>query len=96
MCILCRLSAWARRAVALGPTSIGAPCLSMHDLYCMFFCLNTDFVGNTKQYMFNFTYIYSFIPMSGSVGMGPSVLPCPGARDAVKTVVLLLLLSKKQ
>jgi hypothetical protein len=32
--------------------------------------------------MFNFIYIYSFIPM--------------GARDAVKTALLLLLLSKKQ
>ena len=33
---------------------------------------------------------------SGCVGMGPSVLLFPGARDAVKAVLLLLLLSKKQ
>ena len=46
--------------------------------------------------MFNFIYIYSFIPMSGCVGMDPSALLYPGARDAVKTVLLLLLLYKKQ
>jgi hypothetical protein len=40
-------------------------------------------------------YMYSFIPMSGCVGMGPSALLFPGARDAVKTALLLLLLSKK-
>jgi hypothetical protein len=34
--------------------------------------------------------------MSGCVGMGPSALLFPGARDAVKTALLLLLLSKKQ
>ena len=46
--------------------------------------------------MFNFTYIYSFIPMSGFVGMVPSSLLFPGARDAVKTALFLLFLSKKQ
>jgi hypothetical protein len=46
--------------------------------------------------MFNFIYIYSFIPMSGCVGMGPSALLFLEARDAVKTALLLLLLSKKQ
>jgi hypothetical protein len=46
--------------------------------------------------MFNFIYIYSFIPMSGFVGMGPSALPFQGARDAVNTALFLLLLSKKQ
>jgi hypothetical protein len=46
--------------------------------------------------MFNFIYIYSFIPLSGCVGMGPSALLCPGPRDAVKSALLLLLLSKKQ
>ena len=46
--------------------------------------------------MFNFIHIYSVIPMSGCVGMGPSALLCPGARDALKTALLLLLLSKKQ
>ena len=34
--------------------------------------------------------------MSGYVGMGPSALLFPGARDAAKTALLLLLLSKKQ
>ena len=37
--------------------------------------------------MFNFIYIYSFIPISGYVGMGPSALLCPGARDAVMTAL---------
>jgi hypothetical protein len=40
--------------------------------------------------------IYTFIPMSGCVGMGPSALLCPGTRDAIETALLLLLLSKKQ
>jgi hypothetical protein len=39
--------------------------------------------------MFNFIYIYSFIPMSGCVGMGPSALLFPRARDAVTTALLL-------
>ena len=34
--------------------------------------------------------------MSGCVGMGPSALLFPVARDAVKTALPLLLLSKKQ
>ena len=34
--------------------------------------------------------------MSGCVGMGPSALLFLDARDAVKTALLLLLLSKKQ
>ena len=34
--------------------------------------------------------------MSGCVGIGPSALLFPGVRDAVKTALLLLLLSKKQ
>jgi len=46
--------------------------------------------------MFNFIYIYSFIPMSGCVGMGLSALLCTGSRDVVATALLLLLLSKKQ
>jgi hypothetical protein len=40
--------------------------------------------------MFNSIYIYSFIPLSGCA------LLFLGARDAVKTALLLLLLSKKQ
>ena len=31
--------------------------------------------------------------MSGCVGMGPSAMLCTGFRDAVKTALLLLLLS---
>jgi hypothetical protein len=46
--------------------------------------------------MFNLIYIYNFIALSGCVDIGPSVLLFPGARDAVKTALLLLLLSKKQ
>ena len=46
--------------------------------------------------MYNFIYIYSFIPMSGCVGMGPSAMLFLGVRDAAKTALLLLLLSKKQ
>jgi hypothetical protein len=44
-------------------------------------------------YMYNFIYSYSFIPMSGCVGMGPSELLFPGVRDAVKTALPLFLLS---
>jgi hypothetical protein len=44
--------------------------------------------------MFNFIYINSFIPVSDCVGMDPSALLFPGARDAVKTALFLLLLSK--
>jgi hypothetical protein len=40
--------------------------------------------------MFNFIDIYDFIPMSGCVGIGPSAKQF---RDAVKTALLLLLLS---
>jgi hypothetical protein len=39
--------------------------------------------------MFNFIDIYSFIPVSGCVGMDPSALLCAGAFDAVKTALLL-------
>jgi hypothetical protein len=35
--------------------------------------------------MFNFIDIYSFIPVSGCVGIGPSALLYPGAYNAVKT-----------
>jgi hypothetical protein len=44
-------------------------------------------------YMFNFIYIYSFIPMSGCVGIGPSALLFLGASDAVMMALLLLLVS---
>ena len=34
--------------------------------------------------MFNFSGIYSFISVSGCVGIGPSELFCPGTYDTVK------------
>jgi hypothetical protein len=37
--------------------------------------------------MFYFIDIYSFIPVSGCVGMGTGALLCPGANDAVKTTL---------
>jgi hypothetical protein len=37
--------------------------------------------------MFNFIDIYSFIPVSGCVGMGAGALLCPGANNAVKTTL---------
>ena len=47
-------------------------------------------------FLLNVGTVYSFIPMSGCVDMGPSALLFPGIRDADKTALLLLLLSKKQ
>ena len=38
--------------------------------------------------MFNFIDIYSFIPVSGSVDMGPSALFSPGVYIGVKTALL--------
>jgi hypothetical protein len=35
--------------------------------------------------MFNFIDIYSFIPVSGCVDMGPSALLFPGVYNAIKT-----------
>ena len=46
--------------------------------------------------MFNLICIYSFIPMSGCVGMCSNALLFPGARDTAKTALFLLVLSKKQ
>jgi len=40
--------------------------------------------------MFNFIDNYSFIPVSGCVGRDPSALPCPGAYNAVKTVLSMV------
>ena len=37
--------------------------------------------------MFNFIDIYSFIPASGCVGMGPNALLYLGVYDAVKTAL---------
>jgi hypothetical protein len=69
VCIQCRLSAWARGAVARGTTSIGAPCLSMYVVYCMFSFLeglNTDFVGNTNTIyicliLYTFTVLFLIV-----------------------------------
>ena len=49
-----------------------------------------DFVGSTNAIniiIFDLIDIYSFIPVSGCVGMGPSSLFCPGAFNAVKTTL---------
>jgi hypothetical protein len=43
-----------------------------------------------------FFILLHFLPMNGCVGMGPSTLLFPGTRDAVKTALFLLLLSKMQ
>jgi len=82
-----RFNAWARWAVARGPTSIGP-----HAYLCMF--CTVCFSNLVCLILYTFTVLQ--VPMSGCVGMGPSALLCPGARDAVKTALLLLLLSKKQ
>ena len=39
--------------------------------------------------IFNSIHIYSFIHVSGCVGMGPTVLLCAGAYNAIKTVLLI-------
>ena len=49
-----------------------------------------DFVGSTNAIniiIFDLIDIYSFIPVSGCVGMGPRPLFCPGAFNAVKTTL---------
>jgi hypothetical protein len=38
--------------------------------------------------MFNFIDFYSFIPVSGCVGMDHSALHCPGAYDAANTTLM--------
>jgi len=38
--------------------------------------------------MFNSIDNYSFIPVSGSVGMGPTALLCPGGYYTVKTALV--------
>jgi hypothetical protein len=40
--------------------------------------------------MFNFIDNYSFIPVSGCVGIGTSALLCPVAYNAVKTALRAL------
>jgi len=67
----------------------GAPRAQEHhaNLYGM---LYTDFVGstNTINIMFKFIDFYSFIPVSGCVGMDHSALPYTGANNAVKTALV--------
>jgi hypothetical protein len=48
-------------------------------------CLYTDFVGstNTINIMFKFIDFYSFIPVSGCVGMDHSALPYTGLEHLV-------------
>jgi len=41
-----------------------------------------------NKYLFNFIDIYSFIPVSGYVVMGPTALLCWGAYNAVKMYIL--------
>ena len=41
-----------------------------------------------NKYLFNFIDIYSFIPASGCVSMGPSALLWPGACNVVKTALI--------
>ena len=48
-----------------------------------------------NKYIFNFINIYSVIPVSGCVGMGPSALFCPGAYNTVKMVLCLCTLRWK-
>ena len=42
-------------------------------------------------YILNFIDIYRFTPVSGCVGMGLSSLLCPGAYDAVKTALRIII-----
>ena len=43
-----------------------------------------------NKYMFNFIDIYSFIPVSSCVDMGPRVLFCPGAYNIVKMALNII------
>ena len=57
-------------------------------IFLHFFLLNVGTVP-TDSVIYIFSFYYSFIPMSGCVGMGPSALLFSRARDAVKTALLL-------
>ena len=59
----------------------------MYVVDSMFFMLNTDFVGsiNTINICLISSIIYSFIPVSGCVGKGPSALFWPGAYNVGAT-----------
>jgi hypothetical protein len=66
--------------------------MSPFDINSVVFHIDDFNYGRRSQPYF----YYSFIPMSGCVGMSPRALLFLDARDAVKTALLLLLLSKKQ
>ena len=56
----------------------------------VFLCSNTDFVGSTNTInicLYNVIDIYSFIHVSGYVGVGPSELLFLGAINTVKTAL---------
>ena len=85
----CRLNAWARWAVARGPHEERAHCYYINIcVLCIkhWFCWMYQY----NKYMFNFIDIYSFIPVSSCEVIGPIVMPCPGAYDAVKTALTVL------
>jgi hypothetical protein len=86
----CRLNAWARWAVAMGPHEHRGPiliyvCCVQH----VFWCINTDFVEgtNTINICLILSTIYIFIPVSGCVDRGPSALFAPGVYNAVKIFI---------
>jgi hypothetical protein len=60
--------------------------LYMLCMACFFYCLNTYFVGSTNT--INVRLIlstYSFITVSGCVGMGPSAVLFPGVNNTKVT-----------
>ena len=67
----CRLNAWARRAVAWGSHDHRCPCYSMYVVFHMFLMFKHWFcwIYQYNKFMFNFIDIYSFIPVSGCVGI---------------------------
>lgn len=78
--------------LAGGSNGHRGPCYSMYVMYSMFFqCLNLicgKFQYN--KYLLNFFDTYSFILVSGCIGMVPSTLLFMGAHDAVKTTLLII------
>ena len=61
----------------------------MHVVYGMFLMFKHLLCWKYQynQYMFDFINIYSFISVSGCVGMAPSALFCTGSNNAVKTAL---------
>ena len=53
--------------------------------FCWKYQYNKYIPVTFNKYMFNFIDLYSFIPGSGCVDIGPKVLVCPRAYHAVKT-----------